>query len=66
MNTNDYYFSVNLDETRTVALDILTGNLYRIENDGSKKQRLVRSDSIRNNQNAEPVVPASTSPVYTP
>jgi hypothetical protein len=39
-NTNDYYFSVRLDETRTLAFDILTGNLCRVEKDG-RKQRLV-------------------------
>ena len=39
-NTNDYYFSVRLDETQTLAFDILTGNLCRIEKDG-RKQRLV-------------------------
>lgn len=38
--TNDCYFSVRLDETRTLAFDILTGNLCRIEKDGAK-QRLV-------------------------
>ncbi|MCX7046133.1 MAG: hypothetical protein NTX50_11690 [Candidatus Sumerlaeota bacterium] len=37
-NTNDYYFSVRLDESRTLAFDILTGGLCRIENDGSKER----------------------------
>jgi hypothetical protein len=43
--TNDYCFSVKLDETRTLVFDILTGNLCRIEKDGAK-QRLVPSDSL--------------------
>lgn len=38
--TNDYYFLVRLDDTRTLSFDILTGKLCRIEEDGSK-QRIV-------------------------
>lgn len=38
--TNDYYFLVRLDDTRTLSFDILTGKLCRIEEDGSK-QRVV-------------------------
>jgi hypothetical protein len=60
-NTNDYFFSVKLDATRTLAFDILTGDLCRIEKDGDRKQRLVHADSsdaIRNNTNSGPVVPA--------
>ena len=59
-NTNDYYFSVRLDETQTLDFDILTGKLCRVEKDGSR-QRLVpadRSDDIGNSRNAEPVTPA--------
>ncbi len=40
VGTNDYYFTVRLDDTRTLSFDILTGTLCRIEKDGSK-QRLV-------------------------
>jgi len=36
--TNDYYFSVRLDETRTLSFDILTGKLCRIEKDGGKER----------------------------
>jgi hypothetical protein len=39
-NTNDYYFSVRLDETQALSFDILTGKLCRIEKDGSQ-ERLV-------------------------
>ena len=42
--TNDYYFSVRLDETQTLSFDILTGKLCRIEKDGSK-QRLIPVES---------------------
>ncbi len=38
--TNDYYFSVRLDERRALSFDILTGGLCRIEKDG-RRQRLV-------------------------
>jgi hypothetical protein len=47
-NTNDYYFSVRLDEKRTLSFDILTGNLCRIEKDG-RKQRLVPVEKEKNN-----------------
>ena len=42
--TNDYYFAVRLDDTRTLSFDILTGKLCRIEKDGSN-QRLVPVES---------------------
>jgi hypothetical protein len=42
-NTNDYYFSIRLDETQTVSFDIITGKLCRVEKDGIK-QRLVPVD----------------------
>jgi len=47
-NTNDYYFSVRLDETQTLSFDIITGRLCRLEKDGSK-QRLVpvKEDSTK-------------------
>jgi hypothetical protein len=43
-NTNDFYFSVRLDETQTLSFDVLTGKLCRIEKDG-RKERLVPVDS---------------------
>lgn len=54
-NTNDYYFSIRLDETRTLSFDILTGKLSRIEKDGNK-QRLVpvESAATTNEHRAEP------------
>jgi hypothetical protein len=55
-NTNDYYFSVKLNEAQTLNFDILTGKLCRVEKNGSK-QRLVPADgseNIGNSKNAEP------------
>jgi len=54
-NTNDYYFSVRLDETRTLSFDILTGKLCRIEKDDGK-QRLVPAENAAttNTHDAEP------------
>ena len=37
-NTNDYYFSIRLNETQTLSFDILTGGLCRVEKDGNKQQ----------------------------
>jgi hypothetical protein len=54
-NTNDYYFSVRLNESHTLNFNILTGKLCRVKKDGSK-QRLVPvdgSESIGNSKNAE-------------
>ena len=55
-NTNDYYFSVRLNESHTLNFDIVTGRLCRVEKDGSK-QRLVPADGSENigsSKNAEP------------
>ena len=54
-NTNDYYFSVRLNESHTLNFDILTGKLCRVEKDG-RKQRLIPvddSENIGNSKNAE-------------
>ena len=54
-NTNDYYFSVKLDETKSLSFDILTGKLCRVEKD-ARKQRLVpvNTPTEKEKDNAEP------------
>ena len=54
-NTNDYYFSIRLNETQTLSFDILTGGLCRVERDGNK-QRLVPVEETKttNENKAEP------------
>ena len=63
-NTNDYYFSVRLDEMQTLSFDILTGKLCRIEKHG-RKQRLVpvKSPVAKKLNDAEQC--AVPDPVYT-
>jgi hypothetical protein len=53
-NTNDYYFSVRLDETQALSFDILTGRLWRIEKDGSTQRLMtVESAATTNAHDAE-------------
>jgi hypothetical protein len=42
-NTNDYYFSIKLDDARTLRFDIVTGNLCRVVREG-KRERMTTSD----------------------
>ena len=65
-NTNDYYFSVRLDETQTLSFDIITGRLCRVVKDGSK-QRLVpvEEDSMKDKP-ADPTAGGDGEPAPQP
>jgi hypothetical protein len=52
--SNDYYFSVRLDETKNLSFDILTGKLCRIEKFGNEQHMiLVESAATSNVHNVE-------------
>ncbi len=46
-NTNDHYFSVTLEDARTLAFDVLTGRLCRVEQQESRQQLVPAEGSER-------------------
>jgi hypothetical protein len=52
--TNDYYFNIRLDETRTLSFDIITGKLVRLEKDDSKQRLVPVDEDNTKDKRAEP------------
>jgi hypothetical protein len=66
-NTNDYYFSVRLDDAQTLSFDIITGRLCRVEKDGTKERLVpVDNDKVTNEKAAEPPVGGDGKPSPQP
>ena len=66
-NTNDYYFSIRLNETQTLSFDILTGGLCRVEKDGNKQHLVpVENTQTANENKAEPPVGGDGKPAPQP